>query len=485
MRVSTSTRPNVVLVVADDMGWGDLGCYGATKIPTPAMDRLAAEGVRATDCHSASALCTPSRYAIMTGRYAWRGPLKEHVIFGHSPAIIEQGRPTLASVLKDVGYRTGIFGKWHLGLGWQFDDGRAWTAFEHGSPLVAEVDDGSNVDYTAGFADGPTTRGFDRFFGMAGSLDMAPYCLLDQDKTVGVPDRPKERYFPQQRPGLQVKDWNEEEVDVRIVEEACGWLRQQITAGEPFFCYLPTSAPHRPCLPPAFAKGCSTAGPRGDMVTVVDWAVGEVLALLDELGVADDTIVVVTSDNGARLSDIDGNTYGHRSNGDWRGQKADVWEGGHREPFVARWPGHIPPGSVTDELVGLVDLMATIARAPGTELPPGAAEDSLDMLDVLTGVAARGPRDSLVHHSGFATFSLRREHWKLVMGSGSGGFTEPKGQRCDASSCEGQLYDLATDPGETTNLWNEHPEVVHQLYAELKGLASSPASGLSFDVALA
>lgn len=481
-RQSGVAVPNVVVVVADDMGWGDLGCYGATKIATPAMDRLAAQGVRATDCHSASALCTPSRYAILTGRYAWRGPLKQHVLFGHAPAIIEPERPTLASVLRRAGYATGAFGKWHLGLGWRFEDNRSWSAFEPGAPLLSEVDDGSNVDYAAGFGDGPTARGFERFFGMTGSLDMAPYCFLDQDRTVGIPDRPKERYYPQQRPGMQVAEWHDAEVDVRFAEEACSWIRAQAAAGRTFFCYLATSAPHRPCLAPEFARGRSAAGPRGDMVGVVDWAVGQVLSLLDELGLAEDTLVIATSDNGAELADVDGDTHGHRANGNWRGQKADIWEGGHREPFLARWPGRIPAGSVTDELIGLVDLMATIASASGVELPDGAAEDSLDVLGVLTGEAAHSPRRSLVHHSGFGTFSLRRQGWKLVMGSGSGGFSEPVGRPCGADFAEGQLYDLTTDPTESRDLWSERPEVVESLYGELKSLARGPGSGLSFDI---
>ena len=483
---ASRSRPNIVLVVADDMGWGDLGCYGATKIATPAMDRIASEGIRATDCHSASAVCTPSRYALMTGRYAWRGPLKRHVLFGHAPAIIEQDRPTLATVLRGAGYSTGAFGKWHLGLGWRFHDGRQWSAFEPGSPLRAEVDDGSNVDYAAGFADGPIERGFDRFFGMTGSLDMPPYCFLDQDKTVGIPNISKIVRYPGyslQPPGLQVPGWNEEDVDERFVEQACSWMRSEVASPRPFFCYLPLSAPHRPCRPPARSRGKSAAGPRGDMVCVVDWAVGKVVALLEELGVADDTLLIVTSDNGADLADYDGETYGHRSNGEWRGQKADIWEGGHREPFIARWPGCIPAGVVTDELFGLIDLLPTLATLTGATVPAGAAEDALDVSPVLLG---SGPsrRTSLVHHSLNSTFSLRDGRWKVVMGVGSGGFTDPDESRSSALRSDGQLYDLAEDPHEEVNLWTARPEIVERLYGELKRIARSPASGLSFDVAV-
>lgn len=476
-------KPNVVVVMADDMGWGDLGCYGASKIPTPAMDQVAAEGVRATDCHSASAVCSPSRYALLTGRYAWRGPLKTWVLLGHSPAIIEADRPTLGSILQGAGYATGAFGKWHLGIGWKFRDGRSWDAFDPGAPLLPEVDDGSNVDYAAGFDDGPITRGFDHFFGITGSLDMNPYCFLEQDHTVGVPDRPKEVLYPAQRPGLMAPDWDDEAVDARFAKEACSWIRAQAEAGKPFFCYVTPSAPHRPCVPPAFARGRSEAGPRGDMVWVVDWMVGQITDLLDELGLTDNTLLIVTSDNGAQLTDVDGQTYGHRSNGDWRGQKANIFEGGHREPFLAQWPGRIPAGSVTDELIGLIDLTPTIARAVGAAVPEGAAEDALDVLDVLTDGAA-SPRSSIVHHSVFGMFSFRHDHWKLILGDGSGGFTKPIGKACDASGRAGQLYDLSKDPAEENDLWQSRPDVVADLYQQLKHVVRSPASGLSFDVAL-
>jgi arylsulfatase A-like enzyme len=217
------------------------------------------------------------------------------------------------------------------------------------------------------------------------------------------------------------------------------------------------------------------------MVCVVDWAVGQVNSLLDELGLARETLLIVTSDNGADLADYDGDTHDHKANGGWRGQKADVFEGGHREPFVARWPGHIPPGSVTNELFCLMDLLPTIARATGAVVPENAAEDAVDVLDVLTGKCA-SPRRSLVHHSLNATFSLRWNNWKLVMGSGSGGFSGPVGQPCSASSCDGQLYDIVVDPGETLNLWGERQDIVRMLYNELKEVARGPASGLSFDV---
>jgi len=476
------SQPNVVLVLADDMGWGDLGCYGATKIPTPAMDRIAAQGLRATDCHSASAVCTPSRYALLTGRYAWRGPLKQRVLVGHSPAIIEPDRPTIATVLRDAGYATGAFGKWHLGLGWRFRDGRSWSAFDPGAPLWPEVDDGSNIDYAAGFEDGPISRGFDRFFGIAGSLNMPPYCFLNQDSTVGVPSIPKQILYPRQRRGLQVDDWRDDEVDCRFVEEACSWIETQVLLKRPFFCYLATSAPHRPCVPPGLVRGASSAGQRGDMVCLVDWAVGRVDEILKQCGIQENTIIVVSSDNGAELTYIDNETYGHRANGNWRGQKADIWEGGHREPFIARWPGRIAPNSVVSGLFGLIDLLPTLAVACGADLPDGAAEDGRDVLDLFIGKGPSSDDVTIVHHSASGMFAVRRGSWKVIMGEGSGGFSPPRGNPCDSEQRHGQLYNLAEDAEESYDQWAQRPEVVADLYDELKRIATAQESGLSFDV---
>jgi arylsulfatase A-like enzyme len=478
-------QPNVVVVLTDDMGWGDLGCYGAEKIPTPAMDRVAREGVRATDCHSASALCTPSRYALLTGRYAWRGPLKKWVTPGHGPAIIERDRPTVASILARAGYATGAFGKWHLGLDWCFRDGRVVDPFAPGSSFHQDLEANSwQVDYSRPFGGGPLELGFERFFGIAGSLDMPPYCFLSQDRTVGIPSMEKEVYHPQQRWGLQVPDWDERRVDERFVSEACEWLGEAVSTDRPFFCYLALSAPHRPCLPPEFVAGRSAAGPRGDMVCVVDWAVGQVLDTLDALGVSEDTLLILTSDNGAPLADADGETYGHLANGDWRGQKADIWEGGHREPFLARWPGRIPADSSADGLMCLSDLMATVAAATGVVVPEGAGQDSVNVLGMLRGAQGPSRRQTVVHHSGDGMFSYRSGHWKVIFGSGSGGFSEPKGQLCDIRFPQGQLYDLASDPREECNLWDEQPQVVEELYGELKQVVRTTASGLSFDIRL-
>jgi arylsulfatase A-like enzyme len=495
---AASGPPNIVVVLADDMGWGDLGCYGATAIPTPNIDALAASGARLTNCHSASAVCTPSRYALVTGRYSWRGPLKNFVLMGHGPALIEPSRPTLASVLHGAGYATGAFGKWHLGLGWRHRDGTVRDAFAPGARLHDDVstDAGADIDYQAAFTGGPRQLGFDRFFGIAGSLDMPPYCFLDQDRTEGVPDQSKRRFYAEQRPGLQVSGWREDQVDVRFVAEATRWIRDQ--AAGPFLAYLALSAPHRPCLPPEFIRGRSAAGPRGDAVCLVDWAVGEIMAALHAGGVRERTLVIVTSDNGALtyFSDDTGGS-GHRPNGDWRGQKGDLWDGGHREPFIACWPGVIPPGTVRGDPVCLTDVLPTAAAAAGAPLPGGAAEDGLDALPVLRGTGAIDPARPIVHHSLAGRFAVRSGRWKAIFADGSGGgFSEPtigslfssgagtahQTPPWDADHPGGQLYDMTADPGETQNLWHREPAVVARLFGVLAGICRDETSGFPVDV---
>lgn len=488
-----TARPNVVVVLADDLGWGDLGCYGSA-IPTPHIDRLAAGGVRATNCHSASAVCTPSRYALMTGRYAWRGPLKNFVLMGHGPALIEPARATLASVLRGAGYATGAFGKWHLGLGWRHRDGSVRDAFAPGAVLHDSIDAdfGRDIDYAAPVTGGPMELGFDRFFGIAGSLDMPPYAFIDQDRTVGLPDREKEYYLTEQRPGLQVEGFDEAAIDVRFVTEACEWIRGQ---SKPFLCYLAPSAPHRPNVPPDFIRGRSGLGDRADGVCLVDWAVGALSETLNEQGQLDNTLFIVTSDNGApMIFTDDGDVSVHRPNGDWRGQKGDLWDGGHREPFIAWWPGALPAGAVVEAPICLTDVLPTVAAAAGA---PARVEDGLNVLPVLAGVEAGDPDRPLVHHSLGGRFALRAGRWKAIFSAGSGGgFSEPSitdlfatgsgkahpAPPWDADHPAGQLFDVLADPYETTNLWDLEPDVVAALYGQLRGVCGDESSGLPFDV---
>jgi arylsulfatase A len=395
----------------------------------------------------------------MTGRYCWRSRLKKWVLWDFEPPLIEPDRLTVAAMLKSAGYATGAFGKWHLGLGWSTLDG------------AEPLGDGTNVDYAARLTGGPLALGFDTCYCITGSLDMAPYCFIEDDHTDGVPSVEKHPYNPQQRKGLMVPGWQDELVDVRFTAKAVAFIERQATEHpeQPFFLYLTPSAPHRPCMPPDFMRGASQAGLRGDMVCLVDWMVGQIDTALARHGLVDNTLIMVTSDNGARLTDFYGNDWGHKSCGDLRGQKADIWDGGHREPFVARWPGHIVPGSESDGLVCLGDLLATCAQVVGYELPADAAQDSFSMLPILTGSQPQGPvREDLIHHSGEGMFSLRRGDWKLIVGLGSGGFSEPKSEEPQPGGPQGQLYNLGTDLQEAGNLWLAHPDVVAEMRALLE-----------------
>ena len=452
--MATNEKPNIIVIMADDMGYGDLGCYGSTKIRTPNMDRAAREGMRFTDAHSSAAVCTPSRYSVLTGRYCWRTHLKSWVLWGFEPPLIEPSRLTLASMLKQAGYATAAVGKWHVGLGWTTRDGQ--------SPKP----DGTNVDYAVPITGGPLDLGFDSCWILTGSLDMAPYCFIEDDHTVGIPNVEKDPYSPQQRKGLMVQGWDDTQVDVIFTKKAVEFIDRNAGphSEQPFFLYLTPSAPHRPCMPPDFMKGRSNAGQRGDMVAMVDWMVGQVDAALERTGADKNTLMIITSDNGARLTNYDGKDYGHKSCGELRGQKADIWDGGHREPFIAHWPGRIKPGSESNELICLSDLMATIAEIVGLELPPDSAQDSYSLLPAFLGRTSPAPiREAVIHHSGAGMFSVRQGDWKLIMGLGSGGFTEPVQEDPAPGGPEGQLYDMGGDWRETGNLWSQRPEVVAAL----------------------
>jgi arylsulfatase A-like enzyme len=435
--------PNIVYILADDLGYGDLGCYNSdSRIPTPAYDRFAGQGVRFTDAHSPSSVCTPTRYGILTGRYCWRSRMKSGVLDGYSANLIEPGRRTAASLLRERGYRTGCIGKWHLGLGTQ---------------------EPANFDRL--FHPSPLDHGFDYFFGISASLDMAPYCYVENRQaverpTASTPGRndPRGVFW---REGPIAPGFKLEDVLDTLAQKAGSFVRQEDQ--RPFFLYLPLTGPHTPWLPTGPFRGRSKAGDYGDFVTQVDDAVGRVLAALPE-----DTLVILTSDNGAHWLPSDIAKYGHLANRHLRGMKADIWDAGHRIPFLARWPGRIAPGTVSSHLVCLTDFMATAADLTGAKLPADAAEDSFSMLPALLGKKPRGPvRQAIVHHSSLGMFSIRQGEWKLVLGRGSGGFTEPR--KLDPAPGEplGELYNLAKDPSERDNLYQRYPGRVGALTALL------------------
>jgi arylsulfatase A-like enzyme len=463
--------PNIVIILADDLGYGDPGCYNErSKIPTPRIDRLAGEGLRFTDAHTPSSVCTPTRYGLLTGRYAWRSPLKRSVLWPWDPPLIAEPRLTLPAMLGQHGYHTACVGKWHLGWDWPLDSGGYVTDEfqEHTIPRDKREEYGRRVDFARPTRGGPTERGFDEYFG-DDVPNFPPYCFLENNRTIGCPsvEKPADM-FGHSGPALPA--WDLSLVLPTLAQRAAQYVERQGRAKErPFFLYMPLTAPHTPIAPSPHFIGRSQAGWYGDYVHQVDWTVGQVLDAIARADVADNTLVVFTSDNGSPQrdgTDMNGATgsvkeLGHDPSRPWRGMKSDAWEGGHRVPFVVRWPGRVPANKVCDEPIVLTDLMRTIAGMIGHELPEETAEDSFDIRPALFGEDRAQPiRDHLIHHSGSGLFAIRQGNWKLILGKGSGGFTRYTPPQ-DAP--EGQLYDLAADPGEQHNRYADYPEIVQRL----------------------
>ncbi len=475
---AASAPPNIVFILADDLGWGDLSCYNReSKIATPNLDRLASQGVRFTDAHTPSAVCTPTRYGLLTGRYCWRTRLKSGVLDGFDPPLIEPGRVTAASLLKQRGYATACVGKWHLGMQWTNLDGTPVGMRGAGEGFRP----GYEVDFRRPVGGGPLSAGFDWYYGISASLDMSPYCFIENRRTVGIPDvrTPQDRdLYMNQVPGVRTRDFKLEDVVPVSARKACEFLRGRKGAKNPFFLYLAFSSPHLPVVPNREFEGRSKAGKYGDFVAEMDAAVGEVLAALEETGAAGNTLVMFASDNGGlwhwwdfeEADDVAGGKttprgeyvkkYGHQSNAWMRGTKADVWEGGHRVPFLARWPGRIRPGGVSDALICLTDLPATCAAIAGTPLPRDAGEDSFNLLPAL--VEGKPVRDHVISHSLHGEFVVRQGDWKLIPSRGSGGFSTPRKVEAGGGP-KGQLYNLREDPRETRNRYAEQPGIVARL----------------------
>jgi arylsulfatase A-like enzyme len=460
--LAAASRPNVLLVLADDMGVGDVSCLNPRSAwRTPSIDRLAGQGMVFLDAHSSSGVCTPTRYTLLTGRYSWRGRLKQGVLQGYGAALIEPGRLTLPGFLRAQGYATAMFGKWHLGLDWQRTGPNE-----------------SDVDFARPVRGGPVDHGFERFLGISASLDMPPYVWLRNDRATQVPtgrveDSPSPKLW---RGGPIAKDFQMEDVQPRIVDETIAFLGERAAArdGRPFFVYLALASPHTPILPTKEFAG-RTPSPYGDFVLQLDADVGRLTAALERLGLADNTVVVFTSDNGfAPAADIPRHAgFGHDPSGGFRGVKSDAFEGGHHVPFIVRWPGVTSAGSRCREPVGQFDLFATLAETLGQALPANVAEDSESLLPLLRGQSPRTTgREAVVHHSVEGRFAIRAGRWKLILWPGSGGWSAPtpapspwlKVPAADLSKLPPfQLYDLDSDPAETTNLASAHPEIVQRL----------------------
>ena len=468
----SASRPNIVVILADDLGYGDLGSYNpAAKIPTPRLDQLAAQGLRLTDAHSPSAVCTPTRYGLLTGRYPWRSRLKSGVLRPYDPPLIEAGRLTLAQMLKAQGYATAIIGKWHLGWDWPTTDGKA----------AAVTPDGlSNVDYARPIANGPLAFGFDAYFG-TDVPNYPPYVFIENDRTLGIPTEPAPMTRAMNRKGPMVRGWDPVKILPALQERAVRYLDSRANRAEPFFLYFALTSPHYPVVPSPEFVGKSGAGEYGDFVTQTDAVVGAVLDALKRNGFERNTLVVFTSDNGPEVaSEVEIGAYErirrsqHASMRAWRGVKRDAWEGGHRVPFLARWPGRIPAGKTSDALIGHVDLMATLAAVTGYALPESAAPDSYDQSAVLLGKRGRGPvRRALVYHQANGHLALRRDEWVFIDSRTCGdGNKEPEWFRRERGAHEcagaGALYNLRDDPGQTRNLYDAQPARVEEMKALLE-----------------
>lgn len=454
-----NSRPNLVYIFADDMGVGDVSCFNEhARWTTVNIDRLAAEGMACTDVHASSAVCTPSRYSVLTGRYNWRSILKSGVTGGYSRPILESGRTTVASVLKERGYRTACVGKWHLGLEWRLKDGGIASTYQ----------DEDQVDFSAPITDGPINHGFDNFFGISASLDMPPYVYIENDRSTSVPTKSCESSGGKiyMRAGRIGDDFRPEDVLPELTRRVEQLIDTYAKDDKPFFIYFPLPAPHTPILPTDTFRGQSGANEYGDFCLQVDDTVGRVMEALDKHGLAGKTIVIFTADNGCSpMVDLEElAACGHYPSYVYRGHKADIYEGGHRIPFVVRWPEAIEAGSTAGQTFCLTDLTATMAEITGYRLPDNAAEDSASSLAIWNGTATGPVRDATVHHSINGSFSIRKGKWKLEMCPGSGGWSDPKpGCENEALLPPVQLYDLSADIGERKNLHAEYPGVIEEL----------------------
>jgi arylsulfatase A-like enzyme len=488
---AATNQPNIVIILADDLGYGDVRCYNdQSKVATPNLDRLARDGMRFTDAHSPATVCTPTRYSLMTGQMAFRVPNGGTVFQGAGgPSLIAQGRLTLPAMLKKQGYATAAFGKWHVGL--TFRD-------QAGEPIHSgKLEEVKRIDFSRRVEGGPVDHGFEKFFGTAccPTTDWI-YAFIDGDRVPVPPtsllDRtklPKHAYANDCRPGLIAPDFPMEEVDLVFLKKSREFLEQHVrqSPGKPFFLFHSAQAVHLPSFAAPQFKGKSGAGPHGDFIHQLDWVVGELMSTLEKLGVADNTLVIFTSDNGPEVDSIIHMRADHDHDGarPWRGIKRDNWEGGHRVPFVVRWPGKVKPGTTSAQLASLTDVMATIAAIIDTKLPDNAAEDSFNLLPALRGEATTPIRPYLLTQAfaGARTLSIRRGSWKYLDHPGSGGnrYENHPGLKPfilpdTAPDAPGQLYNLGTDPGEKRNLYFAQPQIVQELKTLLD---QSKASGRS------
>lgn len=456
-------KPNVIFIMADDMGYGDPQCYNpASKIPTPNMNRLAEQGMRFTDAHSASSVCTPSRYSFVTGKYAWRSDLKREVLWStYNDPLINKDEVTIADMMQSHGYATAVVGKWHLGInflknqGYEYVQAKDWH--EKGVEGVRDVNF-MNPSYG-----GPNDLGFDYFFGSGAGQNMEPHVFIENRYTFGLPKIWREKgqatkegiSASEVHEGWMIEGWDDTTIGPTLTEKSLAFIEENANNDKPFFLYLPTVAPHRPCTPADFAKGKSEAGERGDMVYEFDWTVGQVMAKLEELGIEENTILIVSSDNGGTPTSDDGKDYGHHSCGDLRGFKASLFEGGHRVPFIVRWPDRVSPGTQNDQLVSIMDIYPTLSEILQDE--EDEIMDGISFLSLLEDASAKSQRDEMVHHTYSGDYAFRSQSWKFI----------PKRSPEDGSWTY-MLFDLENDPYEKKDLALDRPEITTALKEKLQ-----------------
>ena len=458
-------KPNIIYILADDMGYGDISCLNEKAgFQTPELDRLCRESMRFSDAHASSAVCTPSRYSILTGRYCWRSMLKRDVLKGYDIPIIEDGRTTVASFLQEKGYKTYCIGKWHLGLNYTLKD----------------ENDKYSVDYEKPLIKGPTDFGFDYFYGIPTSLDMPPYVYIENKKIDGVPDRVTGNWWNKGnsynkeifREGPTGSNFHHHEVLDNFTDRALNIINEN--KDNPFFLYFPLTAPHTPILPSPKFKGKSGTNAYGDFVLMCDDIVGKINSRIKELGIEENTIIIFTSDNGCspRADYPELAQYGHNPSYVFRGTKFDIFDGGHRVPFIVKWKNKIKENVMNDKTICLMDLFATVKGLFGETLLDNEGEDSVSNLPVWLSdndYRIEDYREALVHHSVNGSFSIRKGNMKLILCPDSGGKSDPLPGDTPAHYPKMQLYNMDSDVRERVNLINEKPEIKDELLRVMIG----------------
>ena len=451
LTIQAAEHPNVILVMADDLGIGDLSATNPdSRIKTPNLQRMADQGLTFLDAHTPSAVCTPTRYGLLTGRYNWRSRLAKGVLSGTSQHLIPADRPTLGHLLRSAGYHTAMIGKWHLGWDWHMADGR--------------------IDFGKPVENGPNINGFDQYYAHCGSLDMPPYVWVDTGRPTAIPVR-EEGVTKQQDPygwyrkGPIAPDFKIDQVLPHLFDKSIAHVKARVKQDQPFFLYLALPAPHTPIVPVPPFKDASHMNPYADFVMQIDHHMGQLLQTLSDAGVDDNTLVIFTSDNGcspeANFSEL--KKYNHDPSAGFRGHKADIYEGGHRVPLIVRWPDHVDGGRKTSALTCLTDLYTTLQHLTGQPRQAVGGEDGFSLVPVFSGENT-SDRDTLVSHSISGSFAIRQGSWKLCLCAGSGGWSAPKEPAAKKSGLPPlQLFNLSEDAAETTNLADQHPERVKQL----------------------